>query len=583
MGNTTAGRTDAVRPYRTHPHISRVRLLPGSPFHESQLNMLRFLARQDTDSLLYSFRKAAGLPTGGAEPMTGWDAEDCKLRGHTTGHYLSAVSLAYAVSGDETYKRKAEAIVTGLAKCQRAMEASGKVHKGFLSAYDEEQFDLLEKLTKYPDIWAPYYTLDKIMSGLLDAYELAGIPEARDVAEPVGDWVYERLSKLPADLRRRMWDTYIAGEYGGMTGTLVRLYRISGREEHLSAAELFENEALLGPLRKGLDKLDSMHANQHIPQISGALELYAAEGSRENLDIVRNFESIVTGHHCYSIGGTGEEERFRAADSECAFLTEKTAESCASVNMLRLTARLFEYEEHARCELMDYYELTLFNHILMSHSHCDDGGTTYFMPLAPGSCKHYETEENSCCHGTGMESRFRFITDIYSYEGEGEDSLLRVDLPVPAVLDDKEKVTVSFAEDGRLAVRADADMSAELAVRIPVWARESFPEAADGYMYCGRLRAGESVSFDLPMKLRTVTAASESDYYNLAWGPYLLAAVSGASEFMHPEVSAMSELLGAEKGTFTDGAAIYRPLYRIDKEKYQIYFRKVSGSGAAAV
>jgi hypothetical protein len=143
MGNTTAGRTDAVRPYRKHPHISRVRLLPGSPFHESQLNMLRFLARQDTDSLLYSFRKAAGLPTGGAEPMTGWDAEDCKLRGHTTGHYLSAVSLAYAVSGDETYKRKAEAIVTGLAKCQRAMEASGKVHKGFLSAYDEEQFDLL--------------------------------------------------------------------------------------------------------------------------------------------------------------------------------------------------------------------------------------------------------------------------------------------------------------------------------------------------------------------------------------------------------------------------------------------------------
>ena len=373
------------------------------------------------------------------------------------------------------------------------------------------------------------------------------------MAEPVGDWVYERLSKLPADLRRRMWDTYIAGEYGGMTGTLVRLYRISGREEHLRAAELFENEALLGPLRKGLDKLDSMHANQHIPQISGALELYAAEGGRENLDIVRNFESIVTGHHCYSIGGTGEEERFRAADSECSFLTEKTAESCASVNMLRLTARLFEYEEHARCELMDYYELTLFNHILMSHSHCDDGGTTYFMPLAPGSCKHYETEENSCCHGTGMESRFRFMTDIYSYEGEGEDSLLRVDLPVPSVLG------------------------------IPAWARESFPEASDGYVNCGRPKTGESVSFDLPMRLRAMTSASDSDYYNLAWGPYLLAAVSEASEYMHPEVSAMSELPGEEKGTFTDGAAIYRPLYRIDKEKYHIYFRKVSGSAAAAV
>ena len=187
-------------------------------------------ARQDADSMLYNFRKAAGLPVGDAAPMTGWDAEGCKLRGHTTGHFLSAVSLAYAACGDESFRETARYMVKELARCQHAMEASGKVRRGFLSAYDEEQYDLLEKLTKYPEIWAPFYTLDKIMSGLLDAYELAGISEARDVLEPMGDWVYQRLSRVPASRRQEMWDTYIAGEYGAMIGTLVRLYRISGRD-----------------------------------------------------------------------------------------------------------------------------------------------------------------------------------------------------------------------------------------------------------------------------------------------------------------------------------------------------------------
>lgn len=562
-----------VLPERTHPAISSVRLLTGSPFYDSQQHMLTFLAKQDVDSMLYNFRKAAGLPVGDAAPMTGWDAEDCKLKGHTTGHYLSAVSLAYAATGESRFQEKAKALTEGLAECQRAFALSGKVHPGFLSAYDEEQFDLLEKLTAYPEIWAPYYTLDKIMSGLLDAYELAGIDQAKKVLIPLGDWIYERLSRVPAETRAKMWDTYIAGEYGAMITTLVRLYRISGRHEHLEAAGMFENARLFDQMAAGRDELDGMHANQHIPQITGALELYAATGRKDFFDIARNFVTIVTGHHCYSIGGVGDEERFRAADSECGYLTEKTAESCASVNMLKLTSKLFEYEAQARCDLMDYYELTLFNHILMSHSHFDDGGTTYFMPLAPGSCKHYETEENSCCHGTGMESRFRFMADIYSYEGEEDDSLVRVNLPVPSVLDDEEKLTVMMSDGGRLIIKACADMKRKLAVRIPAWARAEFPEAEDGYIYCGRLKAGETAAFDLPMKLRKITAASDDRYSCLAWGPYLLAAVSDSREFIHAEVEKLSEKTDGNRGIFTDGKTVFVPLYRVDKEKYHIYFR----------
>ena len=563
-----------VKTERTHPPLRSIRLLPGSPFYDRQKDMLGFLAAQDTDNMLYNFRKAAGLPTGDAEPMTGWDAWECKLRGHTTGHYLSGISLAYAATGDEQFRNKASAIVEGLAECQRAFAESGKVRPGFLSAYDEDQFDLLEELTPYPEIWAPYYTLDKIMAGLLDAYVLAGIARAKEILEPLGDWIYERLSRVSDEQRARMWDTYIAGEYGAMISTLVRLYRISGKKEHLDAARMFENARLFDQMRENRDELDSMHANQHIPQVIGAMELYAVTGEKGYFDLARNFFRIVTGHHCYCIGGTGEEERFRAADSECSFLTEKTAESCASVNMLRLTSRLSEYEPSGCCGLMDYYEHTLFNHILMSYSHCSDGGTTYFMPLAPGSCKHYETEENSCCHGTGMESRFRFMKDIFSYEGSGDDAVIRVDLPIASCVDDEEKLTVSFSEDGRLEIEAGADMTRKLAVRIPTWAREDFPEAESGYICCGRLKAGETAAFDLPMKLRMMPAASDNSYYSIEWGPYLLAAVSDRKDYLSPRVSEVDEDVSGGQHVFSAGDIRLMPLYRVDEENYHVYFRK---------
>ena len=122
---------------------------------------------------------------------------------------------------------------------------------------------------KYPDIWAPYYTLDKIMAGLIDMYELTGIETAKTILLPLGDWVYERLSRVPDDLRAKMWDTYIAGEYGAMPGTMVRLYRISGDPDHLAAARLFENDKLFDMMRGDRDGLDSMHTNQHILLLCG--------------------------------------------------------------------------------------------------------------------------------------------------------------------------------------------------------------------------------------------------------------------------------------------------------------------------
>ncbi|MBR0400428.1 MAG: glycoside hydrolase family 127 protein [Mogibacterium sp.] len=587
-----------------YPGLPAIRLLPGTPFYDRQRDMNIFLLSQDADSMLYNFRKAAGLPTHGAKPMQGWDADECKLKGHTTGHYMSGLALAYAATGDVKFKNKLDYIVAGLAECQSAFASMEGIKPGFLSAYSEEQFDLLEQGTPYPEIWAPYYTLDKIMSGLLDAYDLADNKQALEILSPLGDWVYARLSRLTDEARCKMWDTYIAGEYGCMIVTMVRLYRLTGKTEHLEAAKLFDNPVLFDQMEAGRDGLDGMHANQHIPQIMGALELYRETGEERYYAIAQHFEEIVIAHHCYAIGGTGEQERFRAADSECSLLTESTAESCASYNMLRLTSGLYRYT--ADPVLMAYFENTLFNHILASFSHSPDGGTTYFMPLEPGSCRHYDTEdENSCCHGTGMETRYRYMQQIFSYRMLNTDELLQIELPIPAALDDDEKLHMEFTDDGILTVTADAEMKRQIAIRIPAWAAdeqstsarnaekhsadsiiyEGRPDAEikDGYLVLGdRLAKGESVSLRLPFKLRLNTAPSDSRYSYLSWGPYLLAALSDRKELISPpDIKAMkpAELMSApdsdiSRGVFRCGDTVYLPFYMADTQACHLYYHK---------
>ena len=570
------------------PEIKNVKLLQGSYLYDRQQDMNKYLLGYGADSLLYNFRKAAGLDTLGAEPMKGWDADECKLKGHTTGHFMSGLSLAYAATGDERFRDKLAYIVDGLAKCQAAFDGQDGYAAGFLSAYSEEQFDLLEEGVPYPDIWAPYYTLDKIMSGLLDAYELAGIDKALEILDPLGSWIYNRLSRLTADKRNMMWDTYIAGEYGCMIVTMARLYRHTKKPEHLEAARFFENPVLFEQMKEGRDGLDGMHANQHIPQIMGALELYAETADRSYLEIARNFVDIVTHHHCYAIGGTGEQERFRAADNECSLLTESTCESCASFNLLRLASRLMELEDAMgmnggkRTALMEYYSDTLLNHLQASFSPAADGATTYFMPLAPGSARHYDgDEENSCCHGTGLESRYRFMRQIFSLD----DDLLRVELPVSAELRGEECIKSESTDDGKLIITAVKDMSRRLAVRVPAWAKGKYftgPEndgasftEEDGYLVLAeKLKAGSSVTLIWHVQPEISEVPSDAGYVNIRFGPYLLAALSDKKETLKVPVVSKLEADPNEQGGFIADGVRYVPFHLAADRPCHLYFRR---------
>lgn len=556
--------------------INDVKLLEGTVYYEYQQKMTEFLLAQNDDQMLYNFRVACGLDTLGAPPMTGWDEESCKLKGHTTGHYLSGLAVCYGATHNERILNKIHYMVTELKKCQDEFAKYPKqYHEGFLSAYSEEQFDLLEVFVKYPEIWSPYYTLEKIMSGLYDCYEIAGEETAREILEPLGVWVYNRLSRLPKETLNKMWSMYIAGEYGGMIGIMVKVYLMSGNEKHLQAARLFDNEKLFYPMAENCDTLEDMHANQHIPQIMGAMEMYHATGEVNYWKIGKNFWEIVTGGHIYCNGGFGETEMIHRAGTTCSYLSEKSEESCVSYNMLRLTGQIFAYT--ADGTMMNYYDNTLRNHILTSCSHEADGGTTYFMPLNPGGCKEYSTTENTCCHGTGMESRYRFMENIYAYD----DNYVYVNVLVDSALDGK--LELKTVEEGKIRLTALSDMDKNLKLFVPKWAYDTYSVSVNGanarttvekgFVTLQALKAGDVVVLEMAMEFRYLENNSDNTLVNIAYGPYILAAVSEETDFL--KAPALCDLKATDKKLHFEADGVeFMPFALVDLEPHHVYYRK---------
>lgn len=563
----------------------------GGIFKENKTRIVEYLLGISDDSMLYNFRKAAGLDTLNAEPMTGWDAPQSLLKGHTTGHYLSAIALAVSCcTGEEKEKflKKVNHMVEGLAQCQDAMALSGKFHPGFLSGYSEDQFDQLEEYAIYPRIWAPYYTLHKIIAGLLDCYELAGIEKAFDICRKLGIWVFHRLDALSEEKRQKMWSMYIAGEYGGMNEVMARLYGLDPRDEYMAAAKYFDNDKLFYPLTLDIDTLGGIHANQHIPQVLGAVEIFEKGGGKSYYDIAKNFWHMVHDNHCYCIGGTSEGEMFQRVDGIGAFLSDRTAESCVSYNMLKLTGRLFVYTPESH--LMDYYEKTLINHIVASHDQSGPtGGSTYFMPLQPGAEKSFDLDENSCCHGTGLESHLKYQESIYYHQGD----TLYVALYIPSTLHWSEKgikilQTADLIAEQRAAFTVEGNGFLCLKLRRPSWlsepavvkvnGKETPYGTEDGYIVLERdFISGDTVELQMPFTLHSEPTPDKPEILSVYYGPLVLAAADSREEFIPwPSGKTAQEALtpADEPYSYHLGKVLLKPHYNLQGSPYHVYLKQ---------
>ena len=243
----------------------------------------------DVRQQLYNYRDTYGLPTDGYPVSDGWDSPTTKLKGHGSGHYMSAMAFAYASCQDEAKKRAAPNIArwsTSCAECQErtfvwndslgryweardfAPEAELREMKGTWADFDNYKKDfqhygygylnaipaqhcvLIEMYRAYNNeqwVWAPYYSVHKQLAGLIDIAtyvdDRAMAQKALLIAKDMGLWVWNRLhyrtyvksDGTQAERRQRpgnryeMWNMYIAGEVGGMAESLAACRRWSGQ------------------------------------------------------------------------------------------------------------------------------------------------------------------------------------------------------------------------------------------------------------------------------------------------------------------------------------------------------------------
>ena len=606
--------------------LQDVKLLE-SPFLQAQQTDLHYIMAMEPDRLLAPFLREAGL-TPKASSYTNW--ENTGLDGHIGGHYISALSMMYAATGDTAIYNRLNYMLNKLHRAQQAV-GTGFIGgtPGSLQLWKEIKagniraggFDLNGK-------WVPLYNIHKTYAGLRDAYLYAGSDLARQMLVALTDWMID----ITAGLIDQQMQDMLRSEHGGLNETFADVAEITGDKKYLELARRFSHKVILDPLVKDEDRLTGMHANTQIPKVIGYKRI-ADLAQDQNWDhAARFFWNTVVNHRSVCIGGNSVREHFHPADNFTSMLNDvQGPETCNTYNMLRLTKMLYQTSPDIR--FADYYERALYNHILASQQPTK-GGFVYFTPMRPGHYRVYSQPETSmwCCVGSGLENHTKYGEFIYAH---AKDTLY-VNLFIPSRLTWKEKkITLvqetRFPDDGKVTLRIDEAPKKKrtLMIRIPEWANQSKGYSvsingkrkmfvmAKGNQYLPLSRKwekGDVITFHLPMKVSVEQIPDKKDYYAFLYGPIVLAASTGTEHLdglyadnsrgghiAHGKQIPLQEvpmLIGApnsickdlhkEKGNriaFRYNGDVYPaqgkalelvPFFRLHNSRYAIYFRQTS-------
>ncbi|WP_448721200.1 beta-L-arabinofuranosidase domain-containing protein [Microbacterium natoriense] len=519
-----------------------------------------YLLSLDPEKFLYSWYTQAGLTPTTSSGYGGWErSSGTRFTGHFFGHYISALSQAYATTTDSGIKAqllaKLTSAVEGLKKVQDAWAAAHPASAGYIAPFP------LSALPSGADgLLVPFYNLHKVLAGLLDAHQYAPADVAADalsVASGFGTWVKNYAGSLanPASI--------LNTEYGGMNEALYELYAITKSPDHKRAAEYFDEVALFQRLANGQDVLNGLHANTTIPKLIGALKrytvfmddpaLYATLSDAEKtalpmyLTAAQRFWQMVVDDHTYANGANSQSEHFHDVDTLYAFATNgvttgygenSTAEGCNEYNMLKLTHALFAVDQQVK--YADYYESTFINTILASQNP-ETGMVTYFQPQAAGYAKVFGTplDQFWCDHGTGIESFTKLGDSMYFTDADGvwvnqfyssvyRDQAHGVQITQNANVPADPTVRISVAAlDGAAVAEGTV-----LRLRVPSWAvapsltRNGEPvdlgAVSNGYLTL-EVAAGDELVYTLPAQVTVSDGTENPNWVAFTYGPVLLA------------------------------------------------------------
>ena len=515
--------------------LQDVKLLE-SPFLQAQRTDLHYIMAMNPDKLLAPFLREAGL-TPKAPSYTNW--ENTGLDGHIGGHYISALSMMYAATGDTTVYNRLNYMLDELYRAQQAVGTGfiggtpgslqlwkeikeGNIHAG--------SFNLNGK-------WVPLYNIHKTYAGLRDAYLYAGSDLARQMLIALTDWMADITSGLTDEQMQDM----LRSEHGGLNETFADVADITGDKKYLELARKFSHKTLLEPLTKDEDCLTGMHANTQIPKVIGYKRIADLTQDHDWDHAARFFWNTVVKHRSVCIGGNSVREHFHPADNFTSMLNDvQGPETCNTYNMLRLTKMLFQSSPDSR--FADYYERALYNHILASQQPAK-GGFVYFTPMRSGHYRVYSQPETSmwCCVGSGLENHTKYGEFIYAHT---EDTLY-INLFIPSRLTWKEKNLVLAQESRfpdeeqiRFRVEKSTKKAFSFKFRYPAWAKgasvsvngkvQDITAQPGEYLTIHRKwKAGDEITLNLPMQVTLEQIPDQEQFYAFMYGPVVLANPTG--------------------------------------------------------
>ncbi len=507
--------------------------LTASPFLDAQNTDLHYLLALEPDKLLAPFQREAGLPVK-QDSYGNW--ESTGLDGHMGGHYLSALALMAASTGDTEVLARLNYFVAELKKCQDkngngylggipgGSEAWQAIQAGKLQA---DNFSVNGK-------WVPWYNLHKIFAGLRDAYLYTGNQDARAMLIALSDWAINLSSKLTPE----QMQTMLKSEHGGMNEVLADVAQITGDDKYLALAKSFSHQAILTPLLHGQDQLNGLHANTQIPKVIGFKRIGDITGQSDWQQAAQFFWQTVIDHRTVAIGGNSVKEHFHDDKDFSSMINEvEGPETCNTYNMLKLTELLFQSD--AKVKYSDYYERALYNHILSSQRP-ESGGFVYFTPMRPNHYRVYSQVDKAmwCCVGSGIESHAKYGEFIYAHQGDA----LYVNLLIPSTLNWREQgvqltQSTHFPDTDTSTITIHTDKKFELKIRYPSWVAAGqlkirlnkkiikFAGSPGEYISMQRSwRIGDQLEIKLPMQTHLEQMPGMKNYYAVLHGPIVLAA-----------------------------------------------------------
>lgn len=578
--------------------------LTGGVFKNAEDTDLKYILALNPDKLLAPYLIDAGIPVK-AERYGNWESSG--LDGHIGGHYLSALALMYAATGEKELKTRLDYMVDQLALCQQKNGDGyvGGIPQGKVFWERIRKGDIDGSSFGLNNTWVPLYNIHKLFAGLYDAYHYGHNEQALKVLTGLSDWMIGLFSGLSDEQVEQVLRT----EHGGLNETFLEVYQATGNKKYLEAAQRLTQKAFLNPMIARKDILTGLHANTQIPKIVGVERITQVTHNHDWETASEFFWDNVANHRSVAFGGNSYREHFHELDRFDKMLeTNQGPETCNSYNMLKLSKAL--YLRTGDPKYLDFYEKTMFNHILSSQ-HPEKGGFVYFTPIRPNHYRVYSRPETSmwCCVGTGLENHAKYGELVYTRSGDA----LFVNFLVPSRLEAdgirlSQQTDFPYRNEARFVVEKGNKFN--LKIRVPAWmkspefrlnGKKIKAEIKDGFAgFSRKWKPGDELTLKFEATVTREFLPGDTRWAAFKYGPIVLAAETGKEDLVglfaddsrmghetrgkmfplssgHVLVSDTREVASKVKKQqgleFSIDGITLKPFFGIHEARYQMYFQ----------